>query len=53
MTVRDDGRWRAPRGTNRGRGIPLMRALMEHVDVNHAEDGTVVVLERTLATADA
>ena len=33
VTVRDDGRWRPPRGTNRGRGLPLMRALMEHVDV--------------------
>ena len=26
-----------------------MRALMETVDVQHTDDGTVVVLERTLA----
>ena len=49
LTVRDGGRWRAPRGTHRGRGLPLMRALMETVDVQHGDDGTVVVLERTLA----
>ena len=47
--MRDGGRWRAPRGTHRGRGLPLMRALMETVDVQHTDDGTVVVLERTLA----
>jgi anti-sigma regulatory factor (Ser/Thr protein kinase) len=49
LTVRDSGRWRAPRGTHRGRGLPLMRTLMESVDVQHTDDGTVVVLERTLA----
>jgi anti-sigma regulatory factor (Ser/Thr protein kinase) len=53
VTVRDQGRWREPRGAHRGRGIALMRSLMEHVDVDHGDDGTVVVLERTLAAADA
>jgi serine phosphatase RsbU (regulator of sigma subunit)/anti-sigma regulatory factor (Ser/Thr protein kinase) len=48
LTVRDTGRWREPRGTHRGRGVPLMRALMEDVDVRHTETGTIVVLERTL-----
>ncbi len=48
ITVRDNGHWRAPRGANRGRGLPLMHALMERVDVEHGEDGTLVVLERTL-----
>jgi GAF domain-containing protein/anti-sigma regulatory factor (Ser/Thr protein kinase) len=48
LTVRDGGRWREPRGSNRGRGLPLMRALMELVEVQHTADGTVVVLERTL-----
>ena len=48
VTIRDHGRWRPPRGTNRGRGLSLMRALMEHVDVTHTDEGTVVVLERTL-----
>ena len=53
VTVRDHGRWREPRGKHRGRGIALMRSLMEHVEVDHGDGGTVVVLERTLATADA
>ena len=35
------GSWRAPRGTHRGRGMSMMRALMETVDVQHAtrDDG--------------
>jgi serine phosphatase RsbU (regulator of sigma subunit)/anti-sigma regulatory factor (Ser/Thr protein kinase) len=49
VTVRDHGQWRSPRGTNRGRGLVLMRALMESVDVQHDESGTTVVLERQLA----
>jgi GAF domain-containing protein/anti-sigma regulatory factor (Ser/Thr protein kinase) len=48
VTIRDHGQWRPPRGINRGRGLPLMQALMEHVDVTHTDEGTVVVLERTL-----
>jgi serine phosphatase RsbU (regulator of sigma subunit)/anti-sigma regulatory factor (Ser/Thr protein kinase) len=49
VTVRDDGRWRPPRGTDRGRGVLMMRELMDLVDVQHTPDGTVVALERTLA----
>ena len=48
LTVSDSGRWRPPRGTNRGRGLLLMEALMDAVDVRHGESGTVVVLERRL-----
>ena len=50
FVVRDRGRWRSPRGTHRGRGISMMRALMETVDVTQDEDGTRVVLRRTLGT---
>ena len=50
VTVRDEGRWRPPRGSHRGRGLPLMRALMESVEVEHSDEGTVVVLERSLQT---
>jgi serine phosphatase RsbU (regulator of sigma subunit)/anti-sigma regulatory factor (Ser/Thr protein kinase) len=53
VIVRDRGRWRPPRGSHRGRGLPLMRALMESVDVEHGADGTVVVLERTLQPRSA
>jgi GAF domain-containing protein/anti-sigma regulatory factor (Ser/Thr protein kinase) len=53
VTVRDGGRWRPPRGSHRGRGLPLMRALMESVDVEHSDDGTIVVLERSLRPRSA
>ncbi|HEX4804789.1 MAG TPA: SpoIIE family protein phosphatase [Conexibacter sp.] len=49
LTVRDRGRWRPPRGTNRGRGVMMMQGLMDLVDIDHGEDGTTVVLERALA----
>jgi anti-sigma regulatory factor (Ser/Thr protein kinase) len=48
IAVRDHGHWREPRGTNRGRGLPMMRALMDSVEVRSTEEGTEVVLERTL-----
>jgi serine phosphatase RsbU (regulator of sigma subunit)/anti-sigma regulatory factor (Ser/Thr protein kinase) len=51
VTVTDRGRWREARGVNRGRGFPLMRGLMESVDVRPADHGTSVVLRRTLEAA--
>lgn len=48
FVVRDRGRWREPRGTHRGRGISMMRALMETVEVVQDEEGTRVELRRTL-----
>jgi anti-sigma regulatory factor (Ser/Thr protein kinase)/putative methionine-R-sulfoxide reductase with GAF domain len=48
FTIRDRGRWRAPRGNNRGRGLPMMRALMDDVDVQQDETGTRVTLRRKL-----
>jgi GAF domain-containing protein/anti-sigma regulatory factor (Ser/Thr protein kinase) len=48
VVVRDQGQWRPPRGTHRGRGLPLMRALMERVEVEQTERGTEVILERAL-----
>src|SRR3954454_2308986 len=53
VTVRDRGHWRAPRGTHRGRGLKMMRALMESVDVEHAEHGTTVVLRRRIGRVAA
>jgi GAF domain-containing protein/anti-sigma regulatory factor (Ser/Thr protein kinase) len=53
ITIRDRGRWREPRGTHRGRGLALMRSLMQTVEVEHGDDGTVVVLERSLGSASA
>jgi len=48
VTVKDRGNWRDARGENRGRGLPLMRGLMERVEVEPAAGGTSVVLRRTL-----
>ena len=53
LTVTDRGRWRPSRGENRGRGLPLMRALMDTVDVRQSPGGTVVVLVKRLGTATA
>lgn len=47
-TVRDRGAWRAPRGTNRGRGILLMRKCCDEVRVDRTEEGTDVVIRRNL-----
>jgi serine phosphatase RsbU (regulator of sigma subunit)/anti-sigma regulatory factor (Ser/Thr protein kinase) len=51
VTVTDRGRWREPRGENRGRGFPLMHGLMESVDVRPAEQGTSVIMRRMLEGA--
>ena len=48
VTIRDQGRWRPPRGTHRGRGVMMMRGLMDSVDIEHTDEGTTVVLERML-----
>jgi GAF domain-containing protein/anti-sigma regulatory factor (Ser/Thr protein kinase) len=51
IAVRDRGRWRRPRGEDRGRGLAMMRALMDTVDVRRSGDGTEVVLGRALERA--
>jgi anti-sigma regulatory factor (Ser/Thr protein kinase) len=48
VTVRDHGEWRDPRGRNRGRGLELMEAAMDELDVKRDESGTRVVLRRRL-----
>jgi serine phosphatase RsbU (regulator of sigma subunit)/putative methionine-R-sulfoxide reductase with GAF domain/anti-sigma regulatory factor (Ser/Thr protein kinase) len=52
IAVRDGGQWRRARGAHRGRGLPMMEALMDSVHVQHTADGTVVVLRRTLQGGD-
>jgi anti-sigma regulatory factor (Ser/Thr protein kinase) len=43
VEVRDTGRWRAPhRHGDRGRGLPLMRMLVDDVDVERGDTGTIV-----------
>jgi anti-sigma regulatory factor (Ser/Thr protein kinase) len=53
ITIRDYGAWRAPREGDQGRGLSLMRALMDTVEVTPTPEGTTVRLERTLKTTDS
>jgi anti-sigma regulatory factor (Ser/Thr protein kinase) len=46
--VRDFGAWREPREGDRGRGLSLMRALMDSVDVVPTGEGTTIRMQRTL-----
>jgi anti-sigma regulatory factor (Ser/Thr protein kinase) len=48
LTVRDRGNWRDARGTHRGRGLPIMEALMDTVDIDHSPGGTAVQMRRAL-----
>jgi anti-sigma regulatory factor (Ser/Thr protein kinase) len=53
ITVRDFGEWRTPRDGDHGRGLSLMQALMDTVDVAPRPEGTTVVLRRTLSAPAA
>jgi serine phosphatase RsbU (regulator of sigma subunit)/anti-sigma regulatory factor (Ser/Thr protein kinase) len=54
VVVHDRGAWREARGgEQRGRGLPIMQSLMETVDVERSEQGTIVRLRRTLKRASA
>jgi serine phosphatase RsbU (regulator of sigma subunit)/anti-sigma regulatory factor (Ser/Thr protein kinase)/putative methionine-R-sulfoxide reductase with GAF domain len=47
--VSDGGRWRPPRGQDRGRGLTIIRAAMDDVEVNSSETGTDIVMRRRIA----
>ena len=49
FVVTDAGRWRAPRGQDRGRGLTIIRAAMDDVEVNSSETGTEIVMRRRIA----
>ena len=49
LVVTDHGRWREPRPSTRGRGMGIMRRLVDEVDVESGEDGTRVHLRRRVA----
>jgi len=49
MLVRDTGRWRQPRGRDRGRGLRIIESAMQHVEIKHGEMGTEIVMRRRLA----
>ncbi len=46
VTVQDDGHWRPPRGHNRGRGLSIIVAAMDDVQIDRTADGTEVVMRR-------
>ena len=53
ITIRDYGAWREPRMGDHGRGLSLMRALMDTVEVSPTPEGTTVRLRRTLQGVDS
>jgi len=48
IAVRDHGSWRSERDDDHGRGLDLMRTLMDTVSVEPGEQGTTVSLRRRL-----
>jgi anti-sigma regulatory factor (Ser/Thr protein kinase) len=48
IAIRDEGRWRAPRGSHRGRGLSIMVAAMDDVQIDRTDTGTQVVMRRRL-----
>jgi anti-sigma regulatory factor (Ser/Thr protein kinase) len=48
IAIRDTGRWRTPGDATRGRGLSVMRELMEAVEIEPSEQGTTVRLRRRL-----
>jgi PAS domain S-box-containing protein len=53
ITIRDTGVWRTPREGDQGRGLSLMRALMDTVEVTPTPEGTTVRLQRRLQGMDS
>ena len=53
LIVRDDGRWSEVRARGRGRGLKLMEATMDSVQLSFSSQGTIVVLRRTLVSAES
>ena len=52
VVVQDFGTWREPpRTTDRGRGLVLIRALMDSVEIEPAPRGTRVTMHRRLTGA--
>jgi anti-anti-sigma factor len=51
VVVRDHGDWRSRRNDGQGRGLQLIRALVDQADVVHTTDGTEIHLIRRLGSA--
>jgi anti-sigma regulatory factor (Ser/Thr protein kinase) len=48
IVVRDAGRWRPARDNDRGRGLSVIRASMDHVEIARGDEGTEVRMRRDL-----
>jgi anti-sigma regulatory factor (Ser/Thr protein kinase) len=53
VTVKDTGRWRVSKPRGRGRGLSVMRGLVDSVHVEPGERGTSVTLTKRLTEAAA
>jgi anti-sigma regulatory factor (Ser/Thr protein kinase)/putative methionine-R-sulfoxide reductase with GAF domain len=51
VTVRDSGRWRSPRGHDRGRGTHIIREVTDEVTIDRRPNGTEVLIRRRIAQA--
>jgi PAS domain S-box-containing protein len=49
ISISDHGAWREKRDSDRGRGLDLIRALMDNVEVEPGENGTTVRVTKRLA----
>jgi len=50
VTVLDFGRWRPPRSTERGRGLPMMQGFADSVEISRTDQGTSVRLRWNLGS---
>jgi len=50
LRVRDGGRWRSPRGSNRGRGLIVIETAMDSVKIDRTGGGTDVLMRRRLGS---
>jgi anti-sigma regulatory factor (Ser/Thr protein kinase) len=48
LRISDQGRWRPPRGRHGGRGLPLMRTLVDELQIDQRPNGTTVTMRRAL-----
>jgi anti-sigma regulatory factor (Ser/Thr protein kinase) len=48
VAIHDEGRWRPARGSHRGRGLAMMKDLMDDVQVHSDDSGTVIRMRRRL-----
>jgi len=53
VTFADRGRWRPPRGEGRGRGVGLMREVMDEVEIERFDGGSTVHLLRRRSRGSA